>query len=152
MIKAEHQRPSRLLQPLSIPEWKWDHVTMDFVTGLQTLQEGHDSIWVVVDRLTKTTHFIPTSQKYGVEKLAELYQKEIIRLHGIPTTITSDRDPKFTSRLMKKLQECLGTKLSFSTAAHPETDGQSERTIHILEDMLRACVLDSWKNWKNIYL
>ncbi|XP_073045319.1 uncharacterized protein [Primulina eburnea] len=147
MIKAEHQRPAGLLQPLPIPEWKWDQITMDFVTGLPQLPGGFNSIWVIVDRLTKSAHFIPISHKYGVEKLAELYQKEIIRLHGIPTTIVSDRDPKFTSRLWKKLQECLGTKLNFSTAAHPQTDGQSERTIQILEDMLRACTLDFGANW-----
>ena len=146
LVKAEHQRPAGLLQPLPIPCWKWDQITMDFVTGLPKTR-GFDSIWVIVDRLTKSAHFLPVKTQYNVETLAELYKGEIIRLHGIPVSIVSDRDPKFTSRLWRQLQKCLGTKLNFSTASHPQTDGQSERTIGFLEDLLRSCALDFPGNW-----
>ncbi|GJR16598.1 putative nucleotidyltransferase, ribonuclease H, partial [Tanacetum coccineum] len=108
-VKIEHQRASGLLQPLEIPMWKWDEISMDFVTGLPTTQKRHDAIWVVVDRLTK--------------------------------------DPKFTSRFWKGLQKAWGTRLKFSTAFHPQTDGQSERTIQTLEDMLRACALEWTGSW-----
>ena len=120
---------------------------MDFVTGLPIVRGGCDNIWVVVDRLTKSAHFLPVKTQYNVERLAEIYIKEIIRLHGIPQSIVSDRDSKFTARLWRSLQEYLGTELLFSTAAHPQTDGQSERVIQILEDMLRACVLNFPGNW-----
>ncbi|XP_071906072.1 uncharacterized protein [Coffea arabica] len=146
-VKAEHQKPSGLLQPLEIPEWKWENITMDFVSGLPRTQRGHDAIWVIVDRLTKSAHFLPINMKYPLEKLARLYLDEIIRLHGIPVSIVSDRDPRFVSRFWQKMQEVLGTKLNFSTTYHPQTDGQSERTIQTLEDMLRTCVLDFGENW-----
>ena len=133
LVKAEHQRPSGKLQPLPIPDGKWDQITMDFVTGLPVVRGGYDSIWVIVDRLTKSAHFLPVKTRYNVEQLAEIYVKEIVRLHGIPQSIVSDRDPKFTARLWRKLQEHLGTKLLFSTAAHPQTDGQSERVIKHLK-------------------
>ena len=121
--KAEHQVPSRLLQSIRIPEWKWDRITMDFVIGLPLTGRKHDSVWVVVDRLTKSAHFLPVRTDYSLDKLAELYIKEIVRLHGIPISIISDRDPRFTSRFWGKLQEALGTRLNFSTAFHPQTDG-----------------------------
>ena len=141
-VKAEHQVPSGLLQPIRIPEWKWDRITMDFVVRLPLTGRKHDSVWVVVDRLTKSAHFLPVRNDYSLDKLAELYIKEIVRLHGIPISIISDRDPRFTSRFWGKLQEALGTRLNFSTAFHPQTDGQSERVIQIMEDMLRSCVID----------
>ncbi|XP_071920667.1 uncharacterized protein [Coffea arabica] len=97
-MKAEHQKPSGLLQPLEIPEWKWEHITMDFVSGLPRTQKGHDAVWVIVDRLTKSAHFLPVNMKYSMEKLAQLYMDEIVRLHGIPVSIVSDRDPRFVSR------------------------------------------------------
>ena len=137
-VKAEHQRPAGLLQPMEIPEWKWDQVTMDFVSGLPRTKNNHDSIWVIVDRLTKSAHFIPVLTTYSMDRLAELYTQNIVRLHGIPSSIISDRDSRFTSKFWKSLQEALGTRLKFSSAFHPQTDGQSERTIQILEDMLRA--------------
>ncbi|XP_071928044.1 uncharacterized protein [Coffea arabica] len=93
-VKAEHQKPSGLLQPLEIPEWKWDHITMDFVTGLPRSQQGFYAIWVIVDRLTKSAHFLPVSMSFTLEKLAKLYTEEIMRLHGIPISIVSDRDPR----------------------------------------------------------
>uniref|UniRef100_A0A2N9IE13 Integrase catalytic domain-containing protein n=1 Tax=Fagus sylvatica TaxID=28930 RepID=A0A2N9IE13_FAGSY len=130
-----------------IPEWKWENISMDFVCGLPRTSKNHDAIWVVVDRLTKSAHFIPIRMNYSLDKLAELYVNEIVRLHGVPVSIVSDRDPRFTSRFWGSLQKALGTKLNFSTAFHPQTDGQSERTIQILEDMLRACVLDFKGSW-----
>ncbi|KAL1533104.1 hypothetical protein AAHA92_33037 [Salvia divinorum] len=121
---------------------------MDFVTGLPKTRQGNTAIWVVIDRLTKSAHFIPIPVTHGSDKLARIYVKEIIRLHGVPVTITSDRDTRFTSRFWTSLQRELGTRLNFSTAFHPQTDGQSERTIQTLEDMLRAVVLDRGENWE----
>ena len=141
-VKAEHQVPSGLLQPIKTPEWKWDRITMDFVVGLPLTGRKHDSFWLVVDRLTKSAHFMPVRTDYSLDKLAKLYIKEIVRLHGIPISIISDRDPRFTSRFWGKLQEALGAQLNFSTTFHPQTDGQSERVIRILEDMLRSCAID----------
>ena len=119
---------------------------MDFVVGLPGRK--HDSVWVVVDRLTKSTHFLPVRTGYSLlDKLVEIYIREIIRLHGIPISIISDRDPRFTLRFWGKLQEPLGTRLNFSTAFHPQTDGQSEIVIQVLEDMLRSCVIDYEGSW-----
>ncbi|KAL5540955.1 hypothetical protein UlMin_044247 [Ulmus minor] len=146
-VKAEHQRPGGQLQSLPIPEWKWDHITMDFVTDLPKMPSGYDAIWVVVDRLTKSAHFIPIKVTYKLDKLSRLYVDWIVRLHGVPITIVSDRDPRFTSRFWKSLQKTLGTELHFSTAFHPQTDGQSERVIQILEDMLRAYITDFKGSW-----
>ena len=146
-VKAEHQVPSRLLQPIRIPEWKWDRITMDFVVGLPLTGRKHDSVWVVVDRLTKSAHFLPVRIDYSLDKLVELYIKEIVRVHGIPLSIISDQDPRFTLRFWGKLQEALGTRLNCSTAFHPQTDGQSERVIQILEDMLRSCAINYEGSW-----
>ena len=146
-VKVEHQVPSGLLQPIKIPELKWDRITMDFVVGLPLTGRKHDSVWVVVDRLTKSAHFLSVRTDYSLDKLAELYIKEIVRLHGIPISIISDRDPRFTSRFWGKLQEAMGTRLNFSTAFHLQTDGQSERVIQILEDMLRSCAIDYERSW-----
>ena len=120
---------------------------MDFVVGLPLTGRKHDSVWVVVDRLTKSTHFLPVRTDYSLDKLIELYIKEIARLHGIHVSIISDRDPRFTLRFLGKLQEAVGTRLNFSIAFHPQTDGQSERVIQILEDMLRSCVIDYKGSW-----
>jgi len=146
-VKAEHQRPAGTLQPLNIPEWKWDQIAMDFVVGLPKAPGGQDSIWVVIDRLTKSVHFIQFHITDSMPKLAEMYIRDIVRLHGVPASIVSDRDSRFTSRFWKCLQEALGTKLNISIAYHPQTDGQSERTIQILEDMLRLCILDFKDKW-----
>ena len=97
-VKVEHQVPSGLSQPIRIPEWKWDRITMDFVVGLPLIGRKHDSVWVVVDRLIKSAHFIPVRTDYSLDKLAEVYIKEIVQLHGIPISIISDRDPRFISR------------------------------------------------------
>ncbi|KAA3452451.1 Gag protease polyprotein [Gossypium australe] len=121
---------------------------MDFVSGLPLTPKKKDAIWVVVDRLTKSAHFILVCTDYPVEKLADLYVFEIVRLHRVPLFIILDRDPRFTSQFWKKLQDALGTKLNFSTTFHPQTDGQSERVIQILEDMLRCCVLEFQGSWE----
>ena len=97
-VKAEHQRPGGLMQPLPVAEWKWEHVTMDFVTGLPRSQKGHDAVWVIVDRLTKTAHFLPMRVTDSVDTLSRLYIREIVKLHGVPVSIVSDRDPRFTSK------------------------------------------------------
>jgi hypothetical protein len=110
-VKAEHQRPAGPLQPLEIPVWKWEAIAMDFLVGLPRTQAGYDAVWVIVDRLTKAAHFIPIKVKYSLEKLAELYLQEIVRLHGVPESIVSDRDPRFTSRFWRSLQQAMGTKL-----------------------------------------
>jgi hypothetical protein len=102
-VIAEHQRPAGLLQPLHVPKWKWDEVAMDFVVGLPRAPSGQDSIWVVIDRLTMSAHFIRLKIIDLMQKLAELYIKEIVRLHGIPAAIVSERDPRFTSRFWKSL-------------------------------------------------
>jgi hypothetical protein len=117
---------------------------MDFVVGLPRTPRGKDAIWVVVDRLTKLAHFIPMKMTNSDEELVPLYVKEVLRLHGVPKSIISDRDSKFVSKFWQSLHNALGTKLSLSVAFHPQTDGQSERTIQTLKDMLRTCVL-SWK-------
>ena len=141
-----------LLQPLPIVEWKWDHVTMDFVTGLPRTPQSKDSVWVIVDRLTKSAHVLPMRITDSVIVLSKLYVKEIVRLHGAPLSIFSDRDPRFTSQFWQSLQKALGTEIKLSSAFHPQTDGQSERVIQILEDMLRACVMDLKEIGWNIYL
>jgi hypothetical protein len=117
--KVEHQKPIGLLQPLSIPEWKWDSIAMDFVTGLPRTSAGHDSIWVIVDRLTKSAHFIPIKITFPLPKLAEIYIVVIVKLHGVPSSIVSDRDPRFTSDFWSEMQAALGTKLKLSSAYHP---------------------------------
>ena len=146
-VKAKHQRPAGKIQLLPIPVWKWEKITMDFVTGLPRTQRQNDAIWVIVDRLTKSAHFLPVNVEDSLEKFAKLYVHEIVRLHGVPVSIVSDRDPRFTSRFWLSLQAALGTRLHFSTTFHPQTDGQSERTIQTLEDMLRACVMEFKGSW-----
>ncbi|GJW13873.1 reverse transcriptase domain-containing protein [Tanacetum coccineum] len=146
-VKAEHQRPSGLLQQPEIPEWKWDKITMDFITKLPRSKSGHDAIWVIVDRLTKSAHFLAIREDYSTEKLAKIYVDEIVERHEVPVSIILDRDGRFTSRCWQTVQKALGTRLDMSTAYHPQTDGQSERTIQTLEDMLRACVIDFGGSW-----
>ncbi|KAM0044820.1 putative nucleotidyltransferase, Ribonuclease H [Helianthus debilis subsp. tardiflorus] len=146
-VKAEHQKPSGLLQQLEMPVWKWELITMDFVTKLPKTRKGNDTIWVIVDRLTKSAHFLPMKETFSMEQLAKLYVNEIVSLHGIPLSIVSDRDSRFTSHFWSSFQKAMGTRLNLSTAYHPQTDGQSERTIQTMEDMLRACVIDFGGNW-----
>ncbi|GJT62872.1 putative reverse transcriptase domain-containing protein [Tanacetum coccineum] len=130
MSRVVHQRASGLLVQPKIPEWKWDNITMDFVTKLPKTSQGYDTIWVIVDRLTKSAIFTPMRETDPMDKLARIYLKEVVTRHGIPVSI-------------------ICTNLDMSTAYHPQTDGQSERTIQTLEDMLRACVIDFGKGWVN---
>jgi hypothetical protein len=124
-VKVEHQRPVGLLQPLRVPKWKWEEIGMDFIVELPKTQRGYDSIWVVVDRLTKVAHFIPIKTTYTGPQLAELYISRIVCLHGIPKKIMSDRGTQFTSKFWEKLHELMDTKLNFSLAYHPQTDRQT---------------------------
>ena len=146
-VKAELQKPAGKIQLLPIPVWKWEKITMDFVTGLPRTQRQHDAIWVIVDRLTKSAHFLPVNVEDSLERLAQLYVDEIVRPHGVSVSIVSDRDHRFTSRFLPSLQMDLGSRLHFSTTFHPQTDGQSERTIQTLEDMLRAYVMEFKGSW-----
>ncbi|GJZ68885.1 putative reverse transcriptase domain-containing protein [Tanacetum coccineum] len=123
-VKVEHQKPFGLLVQPEIPEWKWEKINTDFVTKLPKTANGYDTIWVIVDRLTNSAQFLPMKETDPIEKLMKLYMKEVKALH-----------------------KALGTRLDMSTAYHPQTDGQSERTIQTLEDMLRVCVLDFRKSW-----
>jgi hypothetical protein len=120
---------------------------MDFIVGLPRTQAGYDSIWVIVHRFIKVAYFIPVKMTYSGAKLAELYVSRIVCLHGVPRKIMSDRGSQFTSKFWEKLHESMDTKLNFSSAYHPQTDGQTERTNQILEDMLRACALKYGKSW-----
>src|ERR1041385_1790855 len=147
-IKDEHQRPASTLQPLPIPEWKWDNVGMDFITGFPKTQKGNDAIFVVVDRLSKVAHFLPVRESITASQLADLYVSGIVSLHGVPLEINSDRGSLFTSGFWGSFQNAMGTHLSFSTAFHPQSSGQVERVNQILEDMLRACVISFGKNWE----
>jgi hypothetical protein len=120
---------------------------MDYIVGLPRTQSGYDSIWVIVDRLTKVAHFIPVKTTYSGPQLAELYMLRIVCLHGVPKKIVSDRGTQFTSWFWERLHEALDTQLHFSFAYHPQTDGQTERVNQILEDMLRACALQYGRSW-----
>ena len=115
---------------------------MDFVTHLPQTSRRHDAVWVIVDRLTKSAHILAVWMTFTMEEFCRLYIQEIVRLHGVSVSIVSDRDPRFTTHFWKSFQRAMGTQLMMSTAFHPQTDGQSERTIQVLEDMLLACVLD----------
>ena len=121
---------------------------MDFVTHFPWTPRRHDPIWVIVDRLTKSIHFLAVRMTFTLEEFCRLYIREIVRLHGVPVSIVSDRDPRFSAHFWKSFQKVMGTQLTMSTAFHPQTDGQSERTIQVLEDMLRACVLNHKGSWE----
>jgi hypothetical protein len=146
-VKAKHQRPAGLLHPLKVPKWKWEEIGMDFIVGLPRTPKGYDSIWVIVDMLTKVVHFIPVKTTYKGSQLVELYMARIVCLYGVPKKIVSDRGSQFTSKFCKSLHENMDTKLNFSSAYHPQTDGQTERTNQVLEDMLRACALKHGCSW-----
>jgi IS30 family transposase len=146
-VNAEHQRPAGLLQPLRVPEWKWEEISMDFIVGLPRTRDGYDSIWVIVDKLTKVAHFIPVKTTYSGAQLEELYMSRIVCLHEVPKMIGSDRGIQFTSRFWKRLHESMDTKLNFSSSYHPQMDGQTEITNQVLEDMLRACALKHGRSW-----
>ena len=118
---------------------------MDFITKLPKATDGLDAIWVIVDQLTKSAHFLPIKETYKMERLTRIYLMEVVRLHKVTISIISDRDSRFTSPFWHSLKKALGTRLDMSTAYHPQTDGQSEQKIQTLEDILRACVIDFGK-------
>ncbi|GKF27951.1 reverse transcriptase domain-containing protein [Tanacetum coccineum] len=117
-VKAEHQRPSGLLVQPAIPEWKWDNITMDFITKLPKRSQGFDTIWVIVDRLIKSAHFLPIRENDPLDKLARLYLNRIVARYGIPVSIICDRDGRFTSNFWRSFQKALDTNLSMSTVYH----------------------------------
>ena len=118
-VKASHLKVAGTLRPLPIPSWKWEDISMDFIMDLPNTSQHHDSIWVIVDRLTKTAHFIPVHIEYRAKKYAEIYIDRIVCLHGVPKTIISNRGTQFVARFWEQLQEALGTKLIRSSAYHP---------------------------------
>ena len=132
---------------IEVPTWKWEVINMDFVVGLPRTRRQHDSIWVIVDRMTKSAHFIPVKSTYRVEDYARLYVDKIVRWHGIHLSIISHRGAQFTSHFWRSFQKSLGTQVKLSTPFHPQTDGKAEHTIKTLEDMLRACVIDFKGSW-----
>jgi hypothetical protein len=146
-VKATYMKTAGPLQSLPIPTWKWEDISMDFIVGLSRTAKGYDSIWVIVDQLTKITHFLSVKTYYPVLTYAELYIARILSLHGVPKTIVSDRGPQFVSKFWEELHKSLGTKLLHSSAYHPQISGQTERVNQILGDMLRACVLEFPQKW-----
>ena len=138
-------RTPGFLQPLPIPVWKWEDISMDFVVGLPCTTKEYDSIWVIVDRLTKSAHFLPVDTRYSAKKYAKLYFDRVVTLHGVPLTLVSDRGLVFVSCFWEQLQKCLGTRRLRSLAYHPQTDGQTERVNQVPEDMLRAYVISFLK-------
>jgi hypothetical protein len=148
-VKAEHQHPTGLLHPLPVPEWKWETISLEFITGLPKTQKQNDSIMVVIDKLSKSAHFIPVKSTFKAINIAEIFMKEIFRLHGIPKMVISDRDVKFTSAFWKELFAGLHTNLNFNTSYHPQTDGQTERTNQIIEDMLCMYVRTKPNKWED---
>ncbi|GJP31378.1 hypothetical protein CLOM_g12018 [Closterium sp. NIES-68] len=148
-MKSSHQRPTGLLQPLEPPQRPWQHVTMDFVTGLPAEPSENDTVLVVVDRLTKMAHFAPCRTTITAEETARLFISNVVCLHGIPAAIISDRDPKFTSKFWQDTWARYGTRLQFSSAYHPQTDGQTERTNQTMEQLIRTNRPD-WKKWEDV--
>ncbi|GJP79414.1 hypothetical protein CLOP_g9648 [Closterium sp. NIES-67] len=141
-MKSTKQKKAGVLQPLPVPEQPWQVVSLDFITGLPPTSRGQDVILVVIDKFSKMGHFISTHTTTRTEETAQLFVRYIISQHGIPTTLISDRDPKFTSKFWKELMNLLGTKLAMSSAYHPQTDGQTERLNQIVEQLLRAACKD----------
>jgi hypothetical protein len=144
-------KPGGLLQPLSVPDWKWDDISMDFIVGLSLTARKFNSIWVIIDRLTKSAHFIPVNTNYNVQKYVEIYVARVLCLHGVLKTIISDQGSQFVSHFWEQLHASLRTHLIHSSAYHLQTDGQTERVNQILEDILRACMIEYPGSWdKNL--
>jgi hypothetical protein len=147
-VKDDHHHPTGLLQPHDVPMSKWEVVSMDFVAGLLLTSHRHNVILVIVDKLTKSAHFIPVRDTYDVTDVARVFVSEVIHLQGIPKKIISDRDSRFTYRFWTNLQSALGTQLNLSTTYHPETYGQIERVNQVMEDMLKMYFMDNQTQWE----
>ena len=145
--KPVNQRPYGLMQPLPTPDRPWQHITMDFATDLPATASQHDSIVVFVDRFSKMLRLAPLTKQTTASELAAIFHQHIFRQHGLPESIVSDRDPKLDSDFWRELQRLLGTELKMSTAHHPQTDGQSERAIRTVKEMLRSYVNEQGTNW-----
>ena len=143
--------PRGLLQSLPIPSWKWEIISLDFITGMPRNQNQNDSIMVVVDKLRKEAHLILVKTTYKAASIADIFLKQIFWLHGIPKVIILNRDPKFTSKFWKSLFKGLNTTLIFSTSFHPQTDGQTKRVNQVLEDLLRMYVKDQPGKWEDAF-
>jgi hypothetical protein len=148
--KSSNQQPAGLLQPLPIPQRRWEHVTLDLVTALPTTSQGHNAIVVFVDKLSKMIHIRPTTEKVTAPEVAQLFVEAVFAQHGMPTTLISDRGTQFTSLFWKSLFGWFKTKLAFSSAYHPESDGQTERANRTIEEMLRAFTLDEKMEWDRL--
>jgi hypothetical protein len=147
-VKANHHHPTGLLQPHDVPMSKWEVISMDFVVGFPLTSHRHNAILVIVDKLTKSSHFILVRNSYDVTNVARVFVSEVICLHGIPKKIISDRDSIFTSRFFTSLQSTLGTQLNLSTTYHPETDRKTERVNQVIEDMLRMYFINNQNQWE----
>jgi hypothetical protein len=145
--KPSQQATAGLLQPLPIPDHPWQQVTMDLITQLPKSRQGNDAIVVFVDKLSKMVHLAATKTAVTAPQLAEIFWTTVVRHHGLPSSIVSDRDPRFTGHFWRTLWKCLGTQLTMSTAFHPQTDGQTERANRTLEEMLRSYVSFQQKDW-----
>ncbi|MCO5586541.1 hypothetical protein L7F22_040482 [Adiantum nelumboides] len=148
IMKASRQLPQGLLQPLPVPKERWESISMDFITTLPRTSKGNAQILVIVDRFSKTAHFIPCKKAASAPYIASLFVQHIFRIHGLPRSIISDRDPKFTGHFWTSLFKSLGTNLLFSSAYHPQTDGQTERVNQILEEMLRHYIQNRLASWE----
>ncbi|CAI5460568.1 unnamed protein product [Closterium sp. Yama58-4] len=146
--KSSRQRKAGLLQPIPPPDRPWQVVTMDFIMALPRTVRGHDAIFVVVDKFSRAAHFIPTHGQVTAEEAATLFVDNVVRLHGVPDSIISDRDPRFTSKFWKQLFALFGTRLAMSSAYHPETDGQTERVNQTLEQILRSITMHDAEAWE----
>jgi transposase InsO family protein len=147
-VKADHHHPAGLLQPHDVPMSKWEVISMDFVVGFSLTSHRHNAILVIVDKLTKSAHFIPVRDTYDVTDVARMFVSEVIHLHQIPKKMISDRDSRFTSRFWTSLQSALGTQLNLSTTYHPETDGKTKRVNQVMEYILRMYVMDNQTHWE----
>ena len=123
-VKAERKKPFGLMQPLPVPQWKWEKYHYGFCVQLPRTRNGYDGVWMIVDWLTKSAHFIPVREKYSLNKLTELFLLKIVKYHGVPVSIILDRDPRFTSKFWRAFQEAFGAELLYSTSYYPQTDGQ----------------------------
>jgi hypothetical protein len=147
VCESRTSETSRIATASKVTRMEVEEIGMDFIVGFPCTQSSYDSIWVILDRLTKVAHFIPIKTTYKGDKLAKLYMSRIVCLHGVPKIIVSDQGTQFTSRFWQKLHESVDTKLTFSSAYHPQMDGQTERANQTLEDMLLACALQNCNSW-----